>query len=134
MQMIKSFCFPKCTFEVNLKLRGQRVNCAKGKQKTSVRKASSGNRGGFFDGPILVGILKLPITGNRFPFTVGTREPKHEPLRVFGCRAGRLFLTAGTPSLDSIWTRSRVERHGALKAPRGFHDAEGLFLFSVLGQ
>ena len=92
MQMIKSFCFPKCTFEVNLKLRGQRVNCAKGKQKTSVRKASSGNRGGFFDGPILVGILKLPITGNRFPFTVGTREPKHEPLRVFGCRAGRLFF------------------------------------------
>ena len=33
-----------------------------------------------------------------------------------------------------LTTRSRVERHGALKAPRGFHDAEGLFLFRVLGQ
>ena len=27
--------------------------------------------------------------------------------------------------------RSRVERHGALKAPRGFHDTEELFLFRV---
>ena len=88
---LNHFVSPKCTFEAILQLRGQRVNCAKGKAETSVRKALSGNRGGFFDGRILVGILLVPITGNRLLFTVGTREPKHEPLRVFGCRAGGLF-------------------------------------------
>ena len=44
---------------------------------------------------------------------------------------GGFFLTAGTPLLNLLWTRSRVERHNAFKAPRGFHDTEGLFLFRV---
>ena len=30
-----------------------------------------------------------------------------------------------------LMARSRVDRHGALKAPWGFHDTGGLFLFKV---
>jgi len=72
-------------------VRGHWVNCAKGKIETSVGKASSGSRGGFFDGRILVGILQEPITGYRLLFTVGTREPKHEPLRVLDVARGGFF-------------------------------------------
>ena len=44
---------------------------------------------------------------------------------------GGAFLTDGALLLNLRLTRSRVERHGALKAPRGFHDTGGLFLFRV---
>lgn len=81
-------------------MRGHWVNCAKGKIETSVGKASSGSRGGFFDGRTLVGILEKPTTGYRLLFTVGTREPKHEPLRVLDVARGG-FLTTGRLSLCS---------------------------------
>ena len=89
-------------------MRGHWVNCAKGKIETSVGKASSGSRGGFFDGRILVGILQEPITGDRLLFTVGTREPKHEPLRVLDVARGGFFDNWDIIIMLNL-TRSRVE-------------------------
>ena len=50
-------------------------------------------------------------------------------LSAFWMSRGGAFLTTGRLSLGSFLTRSRVERHGVLKAPRGFHDTGGLFSF-----
>ena len=81
---------------------------------------------GSFDGWILVGKLPLPITGTGSPSQLGLGG-RSMSLSAFWMSRGEAFFDSWRFITKLPLARSRVERHGVLKAPRGFHDAEGLF-------